>query len=278
MNTNPLARHFRQPAMYITLPSQGRFYPDGTVDYPESGEIPVFPMTALDEISYRTPDALFNGNATVDVIKSCVPNIKDPWQMPNTDFDTVLIGIRIASNGEKMDIATVCPHCQTESEFEVDLIQLLGRIQPVDYSTPVVLGDLEIYLKPLSYKRVFDNQITQFEEQQKIQQFSQNPSQESVDLLANTLKNLNSLAIASLVESIHYIKDGDTIVAEKGFIDEYVRNAPKESFNAISAKLGQIREKNEIPPFEVTCTNEECQKTFTAPFTMDSANFFGQDS
>jgi hypothetical protein len=63
MDNNPLAKFFRQPAIYVRLPSQGRNWVTGTINYPESGELAVLPMTAIDEITYRTPDALFNGEA-----------------------------------------------------------------------------------------------------------------------------------------------------------------------------------------------------------------------
>ena len=98
MNTNnPLRQYFRQPAIYIKLPSQGKYYPPGTLNSSVTGEYPVYPMTAIDEITYRTPDAMFNGQATVNVIQSCVPDIKDAWQMQAIDMDTVLVAIRIAS-------------------------------------------------------------------------------------------------------------------------------------------------------------------------------------
>ena len=32
-------------------------------------------MTAKDEMMFKTPDALLNGQATVDVIQSCIPAI-----------------------------------------------------------------------------------------------------------------------------------------------------------------------------------------------------------
>ena len=76
-SSNPLAKHFRQPALYIKLPSSGRFWPDGSIEIPLNGEIPVYPMTAKDEIMIRTPDALLNGAGTVSVIQSCCPNILD---------------------------------------------------------------------------------------------------------------------------------------------------------------------------------------------------------
>ncbi len=114
---NPLRRFFRQPAIYIRLPSQGNFYPEGTLDMPANGEIPVYPMTALDEITYRTSDALFNGAALISVIQSCIPAIKDAWKVPNIDMDTLLVGIRIASVGDEMEVESVCRHCEHENAF-----------------------------------------------------------------------------------------------------------------------------------------------------------------
>ena len=76
-----LQKHFRQPSIYIKLPSEGVWYDDSIITMPENGEVlPVYPMTALDEITYRTADALFNGEAVVTVIKSCIPLFKDCFE------------------------------------------------------------------------------------------------------------------------------------------------------------------------------------------------------
>ena len=71
---------------------------------PPNGEIGIFPMTARDELVLKTPDALLNGASTVEVINSCVPAITDAWEIPSVDMDALLIGIRIATYGENMDI------------------------------------------------------------------------------------------------------------------------------------------------------------------------------
>ena len=71
-SNNPLTQYFRQPAIYVKLPSNGNFYPESSIDLAVNGEYPVLPMTAIDEITYRTPDALFNGQAVVSVIQSCL--------------------------------------------------------------------------------------------------------------------------------------------------------------------------------------------------------------
>ena len=94
IQNNPLKQYFRRPAIYLKLPSGGKMYQPGVVNIPESGELAVYPMTAIDEISAKTPDALYNGTAMADIIKSCIPDIKDPWSINSVDLDAVLIAIR----------------------------------------------------------------------------------------------------------------------------------------------------------------------------------------
>ena len=75
------------------MPSKGVYYPTGSITLDENGEVGVYPMTAKDEIVMKTPDALLTGKSTVEVIQSCIPAIKDAWQVPSIDVDTILIAI-----------------------------------------------------------------------------------------------------------------------------------------------------------------------------------------
>ena len=72
---NPLQKYFRQPKIYLSLPSKGHWYPEGAIEMTENGELPVYAMTAKDELAFKTPDALLNGQSVVDVVKSCVPTV-----------------------------------------------------------------------------------------------------------------------------------------------------------------------------------------------------------
>ena len=155
--TNPLSQYFRQPAIYISLPSRGEFYPSGTLDMPPNNELPVLPMTAIDEITYRTPDALFNGTAVVNVIQSCIPNIKDAWIVPSTDLDTILVGIRIATYGHDMEVNCMCPKCGNEDAYTLDLRSSIDMMKPADYRQPLVSRDMEIYFQPMTYKMLNQN-------------------------------------------------------------------------------------------------------------------------
>ena len=95
-STNPLAKHFRKPAIYIELPSKGKWYKDGNLTS-DPGNVPVLAMTAMDEILVKTPEALINGTSTLELLKSCVPSITIPGEAPVIDIDKLLVAIRIAN-------------------------------------------------------------------------------------------------------------------------------------------------------------------------------------
>jgi hypothetical protein len=149
---NPLSKYYRQPSIYIKLPTGGKYYGADTFTPTETGEVPILPMTARDELLFKTPDAMMNGQATVDVIKSCVPNFKDPWQMTNYDTDAVLIGIRIATYGETMDITYRTPVTNNEVTQSVNLPALLERLAKkeirefIDNADSKIVNDLQIEL------------------------------------------------------------------------------------------------------------------------------------
>jgi hypothetical protein len=111
----------RQPKIYITLPSKGNYWTEGSLEFTETGEFPVYSMTARDELLFKTPDALMNGQALVDVIESCMPNVKNAWDMPTIDLDTVLIAIRLATYGEYMNFVYKVPVVNEEEEYQIDL-------------------------------------------------------------------------------------------------------------------------------------------------------------
>ena len=165
-NTNPLQKYYRQPSIYIKLPSEGRYYSPNAFVPTETGDVPIYPMTAKDELAFKTPDAMINGQATVDVMKSCVPNLKDPWKLVNYDTDAVLLGIRIATYGETMTINYTVPITNEEQSETVNLPALLedlGRIKIADES--VTAKGFKIVMQPLDYKTLTRIQIARFEQQ-----------------------------------------------------------------------------------------------------------------
>ena len=276
--SNPLSQYFRQPSIYIRLPSQGQNYPAGTLVMPANGELPVYPMTAIDEITYRTPDALFNGQATVNVIQSCVPNIKDAWAVPSIDLDTILIAIRIASYGHDMEFATTCPACNDTTERSIDLRTMLDALRAPDYAAHVSHGDLSIYFRPLNYKNLNDNSALQYEQQKLLQVIPDSTISEADKMAALTqaFKSLTEITIRSLAISITAIKTPQALVSEPAHIEEFLKNCERDLFNQIRDHVLRLREQSELQPLKLECT--ACNHQYQQALTLDMASFFAPAS
>ena len=273
-NANPLVKHFRQPSIYIKLPSQGAYYDESVLAMPINEELPVFPMTALDEISYRTADALFNGAAVANVIKSCIPAFLDPWEVSTADLDTLLISIRVASYGHEMEFTSNCPKCEETNDFGIDLREVLDSIKFADYTTPVIIGDIVINFKPLTYKEQNANNTAQFEDQKMLESLPTTdiPEEEKLKLLQDAFANISLLTLNAIADSISMIKTGDDVVVNKDHIREYIQNCDGSSFEKIRKKIEEIKSASEIKPMNIVCN--DCKHAYETPFTMNVANFF----
>jgi len=275
MQNNPLQQYFRQPAIYIRLPSQGNFYPDGTIDIPPNGEIPVYAMTAIDEITYRTPDALFNGSAVASVIQSCIPNIKNAWAIPAIDVDTILISIRIASYGHEMGIYTKCPNCGTESDRVADLRTVIDSMKSPDYSKVLKNGDLEFYFRPMSYKDINSNNQLQFEEQRLLQAINSQilSDEDKVNAMSESMRKITDITMKAMVLSISAVKTPNALVTESSFIEDLLLNCESQLFNQIRDRVIEFKISAEIQPLLIKC--ESCGHEYKQPITLDMSSFFG---
>jgi len=274
MDANPLKQYFRQPAIYVRLPSQGQFWPRDTLDVPPNGELPVLPMTTMDEITYRTPDALFNGQAVVSVIESCIPSVRDAWQTPSTDIDTLLIAIRIATYGHSMDISIQCPACSTESDYSVDLRMVMEKISAPDYTQPLRLGDLELYFRPMTYHNINANNLAQFEDQKLMQSLDQSdlPDEQKMQTISEVLQKLTAITARALAQNIAIIKTPQAQVSEIEHINEWLMNCNKNVFNTVRDHVIAIRESSEVKPVHIVCAN--CGHEHDQNFTLDMTTFF----
>ena len=278
---NPLQKYFRQPKIYIRLPSQDKFWKPGSLEQTENGEYPVYAMTAKDELGFKTPDSLINGQSTVDVVQSCIPNIKDAWQMPSIDLDAILIAIRIASYGEMMDIETTVPKIDEKRNFQVDLRKLLDQLQSVEFNEALEIDDLVIFLRPLNYSEFTKTALKTFEEQRLFSVLNNAGSMSETEKLAKfneSFVKLTELNVTAVRDSISAIKAGDDVVSQQSHIDEFIRNADSKFFNAILDHIETEKNKFAIQPLTVTTDLEEQQQgapeTYQVPIVFDQSNFF----
>jgi hypothetical protein len=276
---NPLRAHFRQPAIYIKLPSHGQFWASG-LNMPDNGELPVFPMTARDEIVLRTPDALLNGQGVIDVIQSCCPNIQDAWQMPSTDVDAVLIAIRIASYGNTMSFESVCPHCQAEHRYEADLGSYIDSIRLPNYNKKLTHGRIQIKLKPQNYKSLNETNQIAYEEERLINTLSSADINDSVktEEYKKHLERLIELNTKILVDNTEYVEltDSGTIVNDPEHIKEFYLNCDSDICKELRKQIEQVNREGALRPQQAQC--EDCAKSYEVPLTFDYSNFFAKSS
>lgn len=280
--TNPLSGYIRQPKIYIKLPSNGNFWPSGSLEMTDTGEFPVYSMTALDEITLKTPDALLNGQAVVDIIQSCVPNIKNAWHTPNIDLDTILVAIRIASFGEMMEISHIVPGTNDEVEHNIDLRRILEQLaNGTQWEDTVVVDDqITCIVNPLSYKHVSWNSLKTFEAQRMISLVGDSdvPEEQRIEILKESVDVLSAIAFNIVADSIHAIIAGDIEVTEKEFIKEFLQNADKTTFNKVQAHLTRMKELSGIKPLEFTSSQTHIDlgapATYVMPLNMDHSSFF----
>lgn len=277
-SSNPLNRYFRQPTIYLRLPSGGQHYGPNDIEMPPNGELPVYPMTVRDEIVNKTPDALFNGSSVVNLIQSCVPNIKNAWAVPSIDLDAILIAIKVATYGKDIDITGVCTHCNETSDYVIDLNHQLALIGRSEYQKSAKIGQFEIMFRPLTYHEINEANQEQFNEQKLAEVL---PTADLSD--ADKLKQINDLVIKitegtikAVSRSINSIRTDDVIVTEELQIQEFLNNCPAKIFDSIKDAAIEKRNASNLKPLKLTCNH--CTKEYEQPLILDLSNFFGRSS
>lgn len=271
---NPLKQFFRQPAIYLKLPSGGEHWPEGSLNLPANGELPIYPMTAIDEITYRTPDALFNGQSVVSVVQSCVPNIVNAWHMPSVDVNSILIAIRIASYGHEMEITTTCPSCEHTEDYSLDMRAVLDKIRYPDFSKTLDQGDLQIIFQPMDYNQQTQSGLAQFEQQKLVTMLpgSDLSEEEKLKQLNAALVRITELTIGVIAESIAGIRTPNAFVTDTEQIAEFLNNCDRKVFNSIRDHVLELRRQSDLQPIPITCS--ECDHHYEQPMNLDASSFF----
>jgi hypothetical protein len=273
MENNPLRQYFRRPAVYLKLPSGGQSYEPGVVDLSDTEELPVYPMTAIDEITARTPDALFNGTAVAELIKSCIPAIKDPWKINSVDLDSILIAIKAASGGENLELDSICPACKESATYQINLIGILASLKPGDYDKPLEIGDLKIKFKPLSYREMNAGAMGQFEVQRAFMSLELIEDDDERNTASHqALEKITLLTMDLIANTIEHIITPNATVTEKEFILDFLKHCDRNVYTEIRDYNTMLKLETEIKPLTIECTS--CENKYEQPFTLNPADFF----
>ncbi len=272
MAQNPLQQFFRQPKVYVSLPSQGIYNRPGTIQG-DPARLPIYGMTGMDEIIMKTPDALLSGESTAKVIASCCPAINDPWDLSLLDIDLLLTAIRIATFGNELSVTTVCNNCQAENNYDINLNAVVDYFGTCVYENTLVMQDLTVTTRPLNYRQSSQFSIKNFETQQRLKQLADITDSEerkaAMDGLFAEVAGLRNEVLSLAIESVN---TGSTVVTERQYIREWLDNADASVVKAISEHVEANKDRWMTPKQHVKC--DHCEHEQDIFIDLDQSNFF----
>ena len=276
MSNNPLSKLYRNKSIFIQLPSKGKYYTSG-IDLSIDGELGIMPMTAYDEISLKSPDSLFNGDGLINLIKSCVPDIKNPEEIPSCDIDPIIIGIRAASN-KILETEVECPHCKTEQIFNLDLTMLLSSFTPINEDNTVILSEnTKVIIRPYSLRSQLKTNIQTFHQMRMEAILNNNDSisdEKKLELFNTAFAEATKLTIELVADNIVAVELDNVTVTEKEHIFEWVQNMDKQTYKIIVDKIKELSSNTLDKTMTVQCSNSECNNTFETLVDLNPVSFF----
>lgn len=270
---NPLKQFYRTPKVYVQLPSRGLF--NDVSNEAVTGEIPVYAMTSKDELLMKNPDALLNGDAVIGVIKSCVPNIGDPKNLPVCDVDLLLIAIRMATFGEFMEARLKSPHTGKTETYDINLNNILETVQPLPEQNSVVLNNgCTVHVKPFTYEVQTRINLAAYDQAKALRNVNEasNSSNEAekFKMMFVKLANINMDVIAESIQKI-LTPNGD-VVTDTAMIREFLDNLETVDTKSIDKKIDQLNKVSTSIKQEVIC--KETEKPFETEINLDPSDFF----
>lgn len=285
MTPDQMKAYFRKPELKISLPSQGAYYPSGVLQLDATGEVDVYPMTAVDELTLKTPDALLTGEGTVKTIQSCVPAITNAWLMPASDVDIVLIAIRIATYGATMTVTSTVPGTGTKQDHEIDLQTLFDRVNKDKISNQLMLDNgVKVVIRPNNYQQLSLIRRQTFEKQRLARTIERADiddaqKQEEFNKIFQALTDIN---VTTLNNNIEAIETPDGVVSDKTSITEFINNCELKHVRAIRTQIEKMLITGTIPALTVESQDEDIKqgapKTYKVPLLFDNSDFFEQQS
>jgi hypothetical protein len=194
--------------------------------------------------------------------------------MPSIDLDFLLVAIRIATYGDKMEVGCSCPHCQAENSYEFPLSPWIQNVSNFVYEDTITIDPLHITIRPYTYREMTKLSIKGLE-QQKIFTIinDENMSDESkLEKFGESFVKITELTVDVISDCIVKIETPNGSSTDKDQIKEFINNSSKDIFEQISKHVSDIKDKLDLKATNVQCG--ECSKTFELPITMDQSNFF----
>jgi hypothetical protein len=256
--TNPLMERIRLPGESFTLPSKGVFY-DETILDAKDAEVHVHPMTTIDEITMKTPDLLFSGDAVGQVFKRCIPQVVDPSKLLAKDVDFLMTALRKISYGDEMQIEYMhnCTDAKTHT-YTINVAQFIQNAKRID---PTTLNN--VFAVELPNGQNVNIRPIRFGDFTKIMQNINAEMDE--DVTPEKVRDDVISAVADVIVDV----DG---VTEREFILEWLQGIPPQYTKLINEKVDKSSDWG--PDFNVSVKCKDCEEEVTFRAPMNPLSFF----
>jgi hypothetical protein len=276
MQQNPLKQYFRQFKLYLKLPSGTTYYPQGAVQFTDQGEIGVLPMTGKDELILKNPDALLNGEALIEVIKSCVPGVTDPRLLLSNDIDALITAIRYATFDDSLETNLHCPKCGHENTFKLDLQYALDNMEFLEPEYVVNLDSgVSVFVKPYAFPDILKGLHAQFEQNKLTRAIDSDTitDEERSAIFGKAFKSMSATTYELMLNSILKVVDesNNVNVSNKTHIKEFLNNIDNKSVERISKMVQDINQIGIKRSFVAKC--EKCEHTWENEIDFNPVNF-----
>jgi hypothetical protein len=272
LQQNPLSSYFRQFKLYIKLPSGTSYYAPGTITFTANDEVGIMPMTGKDELILKNPDALLNGEALVEVIKSCAPAVSNPRALLTNDIDAIITAIRFATYNDALETELTCPNCSHKNLFKLDLQYSLDNMSYLDPEYAVNLeSGLSVFVRPYTFPDLLRGLHAQFE-QSKVARAVDSKAiseEEQLKIFGTAFLNLSTITYELMLNSVVKVVDESkgVNVTDKQFIKDFLQNIDKKTSDRIK-EINLIGIKRS---FTAHC--EKCQHEWESEVDFNPVNF-----
>lgn len=274
--SNPLRQYFRQFKLYMKLPSGTSYYTPGVIKFSDNGELGIMPMTGRDELILKNPDALLNGEALVEVIKSCAPGVSDPRILLTNDIDAIITAIRYATFNDTLETTMRCPECGSENNFKLDLQYSLDNMTYLEPEYVVNLeSGLSVFVKPYAFPELLKGLHIQFEQSKasRIIESDKLSDDERLKMFSVAFKEMATATYTLMRNSVIKVVDesNGVNVTDQKFIEDFLSNIDKRSVDKISDVIKEINEIGIQKSFTATC--DKCTHQWQSQIDFNPVNF-----
>lgn len=259
---NPLLLRIKMPGETVRLPSGGLFYKNGELSAKvKNGEVHVYPMSAYDEIVFKSPEKLINGTAVEEVFKRCIPEVEKPLELFAKDVDYLATALKRVTFGPYVEVKFNhhCSEAATEHEYKCDVNVFMKNTKVIDPTTLTenyrvkLPNGQTVEIIPIRFKSVI------------LMMESVNLQQQKVEDDSTYLTNRMLESIAQVIESVDKITD-------KAFIIEWLRGISAGWIQQISTAIEKSGDWG--PDFKYKTPCLDCKQEIVLDIPLNPVTFF----